>query len=404
MHQAARQRRLWLVGLLLLAPAAAQEVEAPAGDPPGFKVYSTPYYVIHTDLAGDLVGEASIRLTVMAEEYHRRTQGLSGTIRRRLPVYLFSDPGMYLAAGGVAGSAGQYDGRRLMAIISPDRPERSWATLQHEGFHQFAHMVIRGDLPVWVNEGLAEYFGQGIWTGDNFVTGLVPPQRLQRIKRYIQDDQIVPFLQMLTMSHPQWRGRLSGRNYDQAWSMVHFMVNADNDLRRTAMETFVNNISHGAPWERSFLQSFGRDVRGLEKHYKDWWLALGDDPTADLHTLAVVQTLTSFLARAHSQGQQFDDAEAFLRAGQSGGLKLPADQWLPPALLAGAVRKAQALGAWSLDVAGPRPKLVLRGADGKTFTGTFSLENGRAANVQVLVKEAPPGPAGRPAQSQPAGK
>ena len=33
-------------------------------------------------------------------------------------------------------------------------------------------------MPTWLNEGLAEYFGEGIFTGDGFVTGVISPERL----------------------------------------------------------------------------------------------------------------------------------------------------------------------------------------------------------------------------------
>jgi hypothetical protein len=42
--------------------------------------------------------------------------------------------------------------------------------------------VIGGELPIWVNEGMAEYFGEGIFTGDGFITGVIPPKRLRMIK------------------------------------------------------------------------------------------------------------------------------------------------------------------------------------------------------------------------------
>ena len=60
---------------------------------------------------------------------------------------------------------------------------RTWHTVQHEGFHQFAHVVIRGDLPIWVNEGLAEYFGEAVFTGDGFVSGVIPPTAMTGIRR-----------------------------------------------------------------------------------------------------------------------------------------------------------------------------------------------------------------------------
>ena len=49
------------------------------------------------------------------------------------------------------------------------------------------HAFIGGDIPIWVNEGLAEFFAQGLYTGDGFVTGVIPPSRLDRLKSFIRD-------------------------------------------------------------------------------------------------------------------------------------------------------------------------------------------------------------------------
>ena len=41
-----------------------------------------------------------------------------------------------------------------------------WHVAQHEGFHQFAWSRFAEDLPVWVNEGMAEFFGESVIVGD----------------------------------------------------------------------------------------------------------------------------------------------------------------------------------------------------------------------------------------------
>ena len=84
------------------------------------------------------------------------------------------------------GSAGVYmrsDGEpRLMGVAGELENAFTWHLIQHEGFHQFAAAVIGGDRPVWVNEGLAEYFGEAIFTGDGFIAGIIPQWRLKRIR------------------------------------------------------------------------------------------------------------------------------------------------------------------------------------------------------------------------------
>ena len=137
----------------------------------------TQFYTIHTDLADLPAREASIRITKMADEYERRTRGFGGRIDQKLPFYLYQNPDDYYAAGGPKGTSGIFDGSRLMAVAGEKLTGLTWQTIQHEGFHQFARTLIQDDLPPWLNEGLAEYFGEAIFTGDGYVVGVIPPWR-----------------------------------------------------------------------------------------------------------------------------------------------------------------------------------------------------------------------------------
>ena len=77
-------------------------IAAAQGTPP-LKTYEVDYYIIHSDLDLDVVREAAVRMARMVEGYRDRTIAFSGTIRRRLPVYLFRRYEDYLKAGGLHG-------------------------------------------------------------------------------------------------------------------------------------------------------------------------------------------------------------------------------------------------------------------------------------------------------------
>src|SRR6267154_384999 len=76
----------------------------------------------------------------------------------------------------------------------------TWQIVQHEGFHQFVYFVVGGDVPTWVNEGLAEYFGEGIFTGDGMVTGIIPMRRLKRVKAEIAENKFISTKEMMLMT------------------------------------------------------------------------------------------------------------------------------------------------------------------------------------------------------------
>ncbi len=406
----------------------AKDARAAAPTPGKLKAYPSRYYVIHTDLGEDVVTEASARMTAMAEEYYTRTKGFGGVIRNRLPFYLYSRSEDYLAAGGLPGSAGQFrsGGQGVLMALAGSKPSLSlWHTVQHEGWHQFAHMVIGGQLPVWLDEGLAEYFGLGIWTGDGFVTGTIPQGRLVAIRGYIKQDRITPLADFLLMTGDDWRGAFSRKqaekdkskggpkgqdgksdgdrvriNYDQAWSMVHFMVHAENGKYRASFSGFIADISSGMDWKASFRTRFGGNVKAFEQKYRQWWLALPDNPTRDVYIKADAATLTSFLARAASQGQSFTDAKQFFQAAKAEQFKCNPAQKLPASLLDRALVSIRGWDrGWSIDNAARVPKLVLTWPDGTIFTGAFTIGGGKCANVKLTIT--PPPPAAKGATTKP---
>jgi hypothetical protein len=274
---------------------------------------------------------------------------------------------------------------KLMAIAVDNEGGGTWHVVQHEGFHQFAHAVIGGERPTWVNEGLAEYFGESLWTGDGFITGVLEPRRLQRVQAGIKSGRFKSFPVMMTMSLATWNSGLSINNYDQAWSMTHFLAHAENGRYRKAFARYMNLLSQGAKPERAWLDTFG-DATGFQERWEKWTVEQPVDASADLYAEAKLATLTSFLARATAQKQGFDTAEEFFTHAEAGDLKASKEDWLPPSLLKRALgMRLQNVKAVELDnKTAPRmPRLVFTLADGTKRIGNFKLAGQRVSSVWV---------------------
>jgi hypothetical protein len=351
--------------------------------------YDTRYYIIHTDLDETDAREAAIRMTKMAEEYHARTRDFSGDIRQRMSFYLFKQPADYYANGGVRGSAGYFkSGTNELVAMAGDLGPSTWHIVQHEGFHQFAHFVIRGDLPVWLNEGLAEYFGEALFTGDGFVSGVIPQWRLKRIRASFAERKFKPLSEMMNLSLEEWNSKLAIANYDQGWSMVQFLAHGENGRYQRAFGAFMGLIGSGQPWQDAWARTFG-DTTGFEERWREYWTKLPDDPTADLYTKANVATWTSYLARAASQKQTFPTFEDLRLAAGKGQLKHHPDDWLPPALLAEAMHNTEQFlkDGYTYKLAMPRPpdrsgpQLVCSMPHGNRVVGKFAVRGGRAGLV-----------------------
>ncbi|MGB0715604.1 MAG: DUF1570 domain-containing protein [Phycisphaerae bacterium] len=356
---------------------------------PVLSTYPTKYYTIHTDLSESDVREAALRVNRMADEYALRTRDFSGKITERLPFYIFSNAEDYYDAGGFPRSAGVYTGDKLMAI-SGAQYESRWRIVQHEAFHQFAHRVIGGRLPVWVNEGMAVYFEEAIFTGDNIVTGLVPRWRLRNIRAVIKDGRHKPLLDMMSMAHLQWNHEFTSTNYLQAWSMVHFLVHGHNGTLVPRFEAFIRDVNIKAlTWEKSWQKNFGTDIQAFEDAWKKYWLELPDDAGEAKRMEATISTLTSFLGRAASQGTFHADFESFLAAAQhfeKGKTKAwPAhkDDWLPNSLMSWALKQLDGADAWKLVGRGRNARIQCTVPGHVRLTGQFTLRGRQIQGVSI---------------------
>ncbi len=375
------------------AKPSAEKIPSSKHPTPGaaMKAYPSRYYVIHTSLGIETVREASLRMTVVAREYHRRTRSFAGVIRKKMPFYIFSDRAQYKAGGGPKGSAGAFTGSKLMALADNKTRRHLWHVVQHEAFHQFAHYVITPRLPIWANEGMAEYFGLGEWTGDDFVTGVIPPARLKRLKGLINGNELAPFKEMLTMTAAQWNRQSNLRNYDQAWSMVHFLVHGNGGKYKGAFSAYINDIARGRTSVQAFEARFGKfdssTIKAFEQRYRKWWLDQPDRGTTQLYVEALMKTLTSFLARAHASGMEFGTAEEYFNAAGNGEIKIDIAKrphlWLPQSLLEKSLKQADNIEKWSLRTDTPAPRLVLTLENGVEFTGGFRLRPGNRPIVAV---------------------
>mgnify|MGYP006273237301 FL=1 len=384
---------LALLGAALLWAGAAG-ADRGDGQPGKLVKYDTKYYTIYSDLPIDGVREAAVRMTCMAQVYHEQTQDFAGQIRSRFPFYLFQRAEDYRRAGGIPGSAGVFRYRSardqaLMAIAGAKTSDRTWHVVQHEGFHQFVANVISLRVPIWLNEGLAEYFGQGIWTGDDLVVGVIPPGRLKRVKAMIRGENLLAFEKMLTMDGREWNAQLAIRNYDQGWSMLHFLVHGEEGKYRKPLVKYINAVARGADSYRSWVSIFGSNHEAFRQRYSDYWLNQPADPSAELRDEAVIQTVGSFFARAAVAKVEIDSAETLLEAMAEGriqveGARYP-ELWLPTSLGQRAVKRARELGRWELTPATGRrrPLLKLVRPDGAVVEVAYKSNGKRRPDILI---------------------
>ncbi len=271
---------LWLSWLSCPAPAVQPVAQMPWWSRAAEATVG--HYRIRTDLPADRANELARHLNIMYEEFSRRLASLPARAPAVMNVLLFANAIDYLEtlqfrygidAAGTGGMFFVNPSGSALAIWVGDLPRRRIDhVLQHEGFHQFAWSRFGTDLPLWVNEGLAEFFGNAIVVGRSVMIGQASAQVVEDVAALIEHGSAIAFADMLSMSSEQWSAAVRAGDaaglYHQSWSMVQFLVYGDGGRYLGSFERYLRLLNAGFPSETAFARAFQTDdVAGFEKRW-----------------------------------------------------------------------------------------------------------------------------------------
>ena len=323
-----------LLSITMLLVVAATTWVTPAGARGGeFRQIKSRHYVVHTDIRSTFAEQFAERLDNIHDEYARRLSGfgaVDGNGAPRAEVHLFERQFDFMQFLGEPNAhvAGVFvPSMNRLALYLHNRPSLN-RTLQHEAFHQFAYNAISPAMPVWLNEGLAEYFEEALWTGERFLVGQVSPDRLRRLRDDIKNNRLIPFRQMMALSLEQWN-RAAGTDaerattqYNQAWAMVHFLAHAGNGTTpyRPHMLRMLKLLHEGKPAEQAFAEALSPNIEGFQARFVEYVATMR--PNEEAMMLERIQILSHMLMLLHAQDVRFDKVDSLREAVTQAGLRL----------------------------------------------------------------------------------
>lgn len=270
--------RKFLVVSLLITPATSAWA-ARVRYENNMWVLRTSHYLVRSDVSAEFTLTLGRHMEAIHKEYKKRLKGFGGRVKHRFEVTVSLKEERYLYETGirVRGSKGIFvPSKRLLAAWAGDTPhDRVFRVLYHEGFHQFVHHYI-GKCPIWLNEGMAEFFSEATWNGKRFDVGEVPPHRLSILRKAIKEDRTIRMRDLLTMSHGEWVASISRDRwkatvqYNQSWGLVHFLVHGDNGRYRDAFVRYIKLIDRDTDPEKAFRRCFGRNFDGLKTSWEKY--------------------------------------------------------------------------------------------------------------------------------------
>ena len=296
--------------------------------------YDTRHYKLYTDVDADLARDLAVRLDAMYDEYSRRLSAFGTSSVDRLDVYVFNKRADYneFIQERLPNTGGVFIPSRnvLCAYLEDQGRDALRRTLQHEAFHQFAHWAISPNVPVWINEGIAQVFEEGIWTGRSFIVDQLPPRRLRQLQADLASGKLADFETFINTDHRSWAKMMHDRErgatqYNQAWAMVYFLVFAvdsnDKPLYRERFFKMLRIMHDGGDAQVAFESCFGTNYAGFERRFKEFANQLS--VSRESKYVEQLEVLSDLLVEISSEeSESFRDIRSFRQHLVDGGYRL----------------------------------------------------------------------------------
>ena len=225
-----------------------------------------------------LIGDASSRqlrdVALRFEQFRDIVTRLNIASARQQPVapltiFVFKDrrsfePFMPRSDGRTVEAAGMFvEGPDNVYIaVRLDRGEEAFRSV----FHEYTHLLLRRvfpEAPLWLHEGLAEYYSTLRITGDR--TALIGYPVVQHVR--LLQQQSMPLTQMFaaTDRSPEYIGETAARLllYAQSWALVHHAFQSRPPYEDAMLELAKTLIAGGAV-DESVRKHYGMSLADLE--------------------------------------------------------------------------------------------------------------------------------------------
>lgn len=135
-------------------------------------------------------------------------------------------------------------------------------------YHEYFHLLTSLNLevvPVWLNEGLAEFWSQTVIRRNQVELGNTSPLHLQHLRR-----RMMPLLELVAATgnpHESDPRRVSVF-YAQSWALTHLLMMSDENLSgREKLASYVDRIQEGQDAVAAFEAVFGQ-LDGVEEELR----------------------------------------------------------------------------------------------------------------------------------------
>jgi len=273
-----------LAAILFLAPVLAQVSVAAEPAPPlelprkeDWIELRTANFTLFSDASEKTVRRIGADLERLRAALGQLTPGLTLNSPTPTYIYVFKDvlafkPYRQTSEGVPVDSGGYFLSRQLgnyVAFYAGLRVLERYGTSHGDEraiiYHEYLHNVLRNNyasLPLWLNEGLAEYYST-FDVGKNEVRIGVP---VAEHVAWLRKHPLIPVASLLTVDEGSegYDELHRGAFYASSWALVHYLISGSPERRLQATEA-LRLAQAGTPPDQIFQQAFGTDPAVLDR-------------------------------------------------------------------------------------------------------------------------------------------
>jgi tetratricopeptide (TPR) repeat protein len=142
-------------------------------------------------------------------------------------------------------------------------------------FHEYVHLLVDNTMgrtvPLWFNEGLAEYYSTLTITDEDrkaVLGNLVSNHVL-----YLRENKLVPLRTLFEVDYksPYYNeGNKMNIFYAESWMLMHFLLQGNNRQRVPQLNRFIDLIRSNVAVEDAFQRAFQTSFEAFEKDFKSY--------------------------------------------------------------------------------------------------------------------------------------
>ena len=140
-------------------------------------------------------------------------------------------------------------------------------------YHEYVHLLVdntSGNMPVWFNEGLAEYYSAFNIEEDRKVhLGELIPYHLETLR----EGKLYPLRSLFAVDHysPEYNeGSKRGMFYAESWALVHYLILGNGGQRLPQLGKFLQLLTANVAVDEAASQAFQTDLDTLQKEFKKY--------------------------------------------------------------------------------------------------------------------------------------